>query len=275
MLIKVAMSIQAAAASLFEHGYCVIENVIPPDRCEHLREVYFSVYAERKKEIEISKNVGLIQGGINHAPEIADYLVDERVISVCERVLRSPVRTSFTTAIINDAGADEGPLHADWPFDHTHAAHVRSPYSSDLCLHITSLWSLSPPDDKLGGTSVVPGSHRSSTNPTAADWREDMRSSFGPSETILGELGSVLLLDSRVWHARAPNVSSQPRILFATGYVPWWLNVDVLRPGAPVFPGLEAGGDKKDYRVPLIRRETIAALSPRTRQFFAHWVEST
>ncbi len=268
------MSVQTAAESLAENGYCVIDKVIPPAQCERFREVYFSIYTARKSELEISKGVGLLQGGINYAAEIAEHLVDERVISVCESALRSPVRTSFTTAIVNDAGADEGPLHADWPFDHSHVAHVRSPYSSDLCVHITSLWSLSPPDDKLGGTYVVPGSHRSATNPTAQDWRADMRDGYGPGQTILGELGSVLLLDSRVWHARAQNTSSQPRVLFSTGYVPWWLNVDVLRPGAPAFPGLVGSSDKKDYRVPLIRRDTVAALSPRAKQFFSHWVES-
>ena len=267
------MSVDSYVTSLKRQGFCVINGVIPPEDCRRFRDIYFDVYMARRVEVSVSPGVGLLQGGINYAPSIADYLVDDRIIQVCEALLRSPVRTSFTTAIINDAGAEDGPLHADWPFDATHVAHIRPPYP-DLCLHITSLWSLSPPDQRFGGTQVIPRSHQTSTNPTAPDWRDDMGQAFGAGESILGEEGSVLLLDSRVWHARVANRADAPRILFAAGYVPWWLNIEPLRPGTPVAPGLTTGPGKKDYRVPLIRKDTYAALSQRARSFFSHWVES-
>ena len=38
--------------------------------------------------------------------------------------------------------------------------------------------------------------------------------------------------------------------------------------------GLATGPDKKDYRVPFIRRDAYAALSPRAKEFFAHWVDA-
>lgn len=266
------MSVDSYIAALQNKGFCVINGVIPPADCRRFRDIYYDVYAGRREQVSVSPGVGLLQGGINYAPAIADYLVDDRIIAVCEALLRSPVRTSFTTAIVNDAGADDGPLHADWPFDTTHVAHIRPPYP-DLCIHITSLWSLSPPDRRFGGTRVIPASHRSSTNPTASDWNQDMSRELDDGQDIVGEEGSVLLLDSRVWHARVANHADAPRILFAAGYAPWWLNIEPLRPGTPVAPGLTTGPGKKDYRVPLIRKEVYAALQPRAQSFFAHWVE--
>ena len=47
-----------------------------------------------------------------------------------------------------------------------------------------------------------------------------------------GKAGSVLVFDSRLWHATAPNRTDRPRVGMAVRYAPWWLNLDVLMPGS-------------------------------------------
>jgi hypothetical protein len=62
-----------------------------------------------------------------------------------------------------------------------------------------------------------------------------------PAEVqVCGEAGSVLVMDSRCWHAtsarehqRGEHESSggQPRVAVAVRYSPWWMNVEPLVPG--------------------------------------------
>ena len=47
-----------------------------------------------------------------------------------------------------------------------------------------------------------------------------------------GPAGSVLVLDSRIWHATAPNQSQKDRVSVVVRYAPWWLNTRVLMPGS-------------------------------------------
>ena len=48
-----------------------------------------------------------------------------------------------------------------------------------------------------------------------------------PSEIqVEGEAGSVLVMDSRLWHASGPNGTPEPRVAFGVRYAPWWLNLE-------------------------------------------------
>eukprot|EP01047_Picozoa_sp_COSAG01_P012118 COSAG01_NODE_539_length_15749_cov_21.448307_12_plen_127_part_00 len=66
-----------------------------------------------------------------------------------------------------------------------------------------------------------------------------------PAEVqVCGEAGSVLVMDSRCWHAtpareanqqrraeRHESSGEQPRVAVAVRYSPWWMNVEPLVPG--------------------------------------------
>ena len=69
-----------------------------------------------------------------------------------------------------------------------------------------------------------------------------------------GAAGSVLILDSRTWHATAPNRTDKPRVGMAVRYAPWWLNLDVLMPGSDERARIvdETGGNENE----------VAAVSP-------------
>jgi len=45
-----------------------------------------------------------------------------------------------------------------------------------------------------------------------------------------GTASSVLVFDSRLWHAIAPNRGAEPRVGVVIRYAPWWLNLEVLMP---------------------------------------------
>jgi ectoine hydroxylase-related dioxygenase (phytanoyl-CoA dioxygenase family) len=149
-------------------------------------------------------------------------------MALCNDVLGHDLRISFTSAIINEPNNKRGHWHADWPFNQNNAGHVPAPYP-DATFHITTLWMLSPFTIKNGGTLIVPGSHRSNNNPTGNNGIDSHAQILGEMN-VTGPAGSVLVMDSRLWHATAPNTTPEPRVALAIRYAPWWLNLDILMP---------------------------------------------
>lgn len=47
-----------------------------------------------------------------------------------------------------------------------------------------------------------------------------------------GTAGSVLLIDSRLWHCIPPNPTNRSRVAFAVRFAPWWLDTSVVMPGS-------------------------------------------
>jgi ectoine hydroxylase-related dioxygenase (phytanoyl-CoA dioxygenase family) len=257
-------------------GFCIIRDLIPADRCAAIRETVIKAVRDECAASEVGRSaaergVGFTPGIINHDQSFAEYLAEERLLQPVERMLGEHVRISFTSAIINQPGNQRGIWHADWPFNQTRAGRVRAPYP-DALMHITTLWMLSPFEAENGGTLIVPGSHRSPTNPTAEDG-PDAYAPF-PGEThASGPAGSVLVFDSRLWHASAPNRSNEPRVALAVRYAPWWLDLEVLRPESDQRKRMVDETGAKENAVPSVRREVFDRLPERVKPLFRHWVE--
>ncbi len=253
-------------------GFCVLEGVVPEGRCSEIRDsVSAAVQRARSDYPNAPTRVGFTPSIINHDQSFAEYLADERLMALAGRVLGSHVRISFTSAIINEPGNERGDWHADWPFNQRNAGHVPAPYP-DAVMHITSLWMLSPFNVENGGTLVLPESHRMPTNPTAGNGA-DPREPFPTEMNIAGSAGSALIMDSRLWHATAPNRSSDPRVALAVRYAPWWLNLEVLRPDSDERKRMCDEIGKTDNIVPSIRSEVYDRLPDRVKPLYRHWVE--
>lgn len=252
-------------------GFCILPNVIPPSRCEVIRDsVSDSVQRERRNYPNAPAHVGFVAGIINHDQSFAEYLAHDKLLRLMEQILGSHVRISFTSAIINEPGNQRGEWHADWPFNQKNAGHISVPYP-DAVMHITTLWMLSPFDNKNNGTLVLPGSHRSLTNPTSGNGPDPSKPI--PAElNVCGTAGSVLIMDSRLWHATAPNHSNDPRVALAVRYAPWWLNLEVLRPESDERQRMCDESGKTDNTVPSIPQDVWLSLPDRVRQLYRHWV---
>ncbi len=283
-------------------GFCVLQDVIPADRC---REICDSVVDTVKRESANSatgqsaaqQRVGFTPSIINHDQSFAEFLADARLLALVGRLLGDHVRISFTSAIINQPRNDRGDWHADWPFNQRNAGHVPAPYP-DAVMHLTTLWMLSPFEAKNGGTLVLPGSHRCPTNPTARESAQDERATvaLSPTEASAGQFGgvpprpdeqfaaeihatgpagSVLVFDSRLWHATAPNQTDQPRVALAVRYAPWWLNLEVLRPHSDERMRMCDESAATDNEVPSIRRDVFDRLPKTVQSLYRHWIEPT
>ena len=140
----------------------------------------------------------------------------------------------------------------------------------DALLHVTTIWMLTAFTTETG-TRIVPRTHRQRNNPSGDNGVPPLEPH--PDEvTVSGEPGSVLVMDSRLWHAISPNRSAQSRVALPIRFAPWWLNLDSLRPGSDERQRLTAGG-LKENTVPLVPARVFAKLPAEVKPLFRHWVQ--
>ena len=89
---------------------------------------------------------------------------------------------------------------------------------------------------------------------------------------VEGRAGSVLLYDSRMWHAVAPNRADADRVALIVRYAPWWLNLEPTRPGSPEHAAMVVDTGGKNYASPEVLPEAYAALPNQVKPPYRHWV---
>ncbi|MCE2439006.1 MAG: phytanoyl-CoA dioxygenase family protein [Candidatus Latescibacteria bacterium] len=206
-----------------ENGYCIVEKVIPSGKVDGIRKRVVRAQAATEAAHQAreratrarghrvgARGVGVLKQAINHDQSFAPYLADRRIVGALEIFFGPWVRISCTDAVVNQPGNERGYWHADWPFNQTNASNVPAPYP-DAMMHASSLWMLTDFSPANGGTLLLPGTHRKDRNPAAGDLPGFNNEAPQPDEiNAQGRAGSVLLYDSRQWHAVAPNRSGSP-----------------------------------------------------------------
>ena len=263
------LTLEQALARLKLQGWCVLEGVIPSDEVELIRQRVESAVQNHGTFDEL-KGQGARKGLIAYEQSFAPYLADPRILGVAHSLFGPQVRISFTSAHISYPGCVRGPLHADWPFNQNNAGHVLAPYP-DSVMHLTTLWMLSEFAPETGATAIVPGSHRSPNNPTGNNGVDPSQPYPGEIRAT-GEAGSVLMFDSRLWHASTPNTSNEARVGMAVRYAPWWLNLDILMPGSPERVRMLVEDGKTENGVVAVPPDVYAALPENVKPLYRHWV---
>ncbi len=139
-------------------------------------------------------------------------------------------------------------------------------------MHLTTLWMLSAFTVENGGTVIVPGSHRSRNNPTGDNGVEPMEP-YPTEMNVTGKAGSVLVMDSRLWHATAPNRSDEPRVSVVFRYAPWWLNTKILMPGSPERARMVEEAQGANPEQPALPVEVFENLPEAAKPLFEHWLD--
>ena len=136
---------------------------------------------------------------VDKGPEFDGCLAQPRVMACVAQLLGPCFKLSSFNARMPGGGTGLQPLHVDW----LHGV------ESGECYACNTLWYLDDADAGNGGTRVVPGSHR---------WRHAPLESLGdslanhPDELVIeARRGSVLVLNSHLWHGGTHNGSGRPR----------------------------------------------------------------
>ncbi len=267
-------------------GFCVVEGVIPSDRVGAIcGEVVAAQAAQQARtDAELAKTrarghrignpgVGSLRQVINYTQGFAPFLADAGVLGLAEAVFGPYVRISCTDCVVTQPGTTRGYWHADWPYNRTNASHLPPPYP-DTMLHMATIWMLTDFTADNGATLLVPGSHRMADNPAAGHMAQvDQEAPYPTEIQAIGAAGSVLVYDSRLWHAVAPNCSDQQRVGLIVRYAPWWLNLNPTQIGRPEHTAMvvETGG--KNYESPPLKAEVFADLPKAVQPLYRHWVE--
>ncbi len=281
------MSVLSVVHQLRRDGFCVIEDVIPK---EHIATVCEGVVAAQTRghaQSEAARaatrakghrigvdGVASLRQVINETQVFAPYVASRKLMDVVDVLFGAYARVSCTDCVINYPGNERGYWHADWPYNATNASHIPTPYP-DTLLHLSTIWMLTDFNAQNGGTFVVPGSHRSDNNPSAGLMDEIDRDAPYPTEIqVTGSAGGVLIYDSRLWHAVAPNVSDKKRVALIIRYAPWWLNLNPSHIGKPEHEMMvvETGG--KNYESPPLRQDVYQSLPEDVKPLYRHWVAS-
>ena len=266
------MSMQEYEHQVRTTGFCVLPGVIPDDAIPGIRASILKTTEEVGQQSYFAPSATVaIAGLINYDQSFVSYLVECRLSQLVTSLLDEHYRVSFTTALVNHPSQERGQWHADWPFIQSLGARVVQPYP-DAIIHLTCLFMLSDFSPETGATLVIPGSHRRRFNPPGTD-EIDSYGSQAEAIQISGCAGSVLVMDSRCWHAAAPNPSDLPRVAFAIRFAPWWLNLEVLRPGSFLRRTMVESRGKPDGAVPALPREVFATLPETVKPLFHHWIE--
>ena len=249
-------------------GCCVVDGVIPADGIGAVRAEAEKVTATRGVS-KTYKGLSSAWGILGAIPSFCSYLADRRVLGVAERWFGPHVRISYTNTLITAPGNERGGWHADWPYNQEKTC-IPAPYP-DFPVQLSSLWMLSDFTVENGGTWIVPGSHRTANNPTGAIGV----SRFEPYPTemqVTGAAGSVLVFDSRLWHATASNRSAGLRVGMVVRYVPWWLDLEVLMPGSKARKRMVEDPSLKENEVPPVPPDVYEALPQDVKPLYRHWV---
>ena len=275
-----AASIESNLLAIRTQGYCVIEGIIEAHVVSAMCERITAIVEREDRDFPYArKKIGYAASIINHDQSFATHLVDDRLTGLAAQLLGEHFRISFTAGMVINPGNERGAWHADWPFNQGNAGRILAPYP-DGVFHLTTIWMLSPFTAENGATLVLPGSHRLPSNPTAERAQPHPSVMPGQYDPIAGQMnvagspGSVLVMDSRLWHATAANLSERPRVALIVRYAPWWLNLAVLNPDSDERRRICDEAGRYDNVVPLVRREVYDSLPASAMPLFRHWVGS-
>ena len=266
------MTLEQTLLHLRIDGYCVIEGIIPPGEVDAVREsmVNTLVSITDKNATSESMDKGSF---LNFNQSIAPYLADRRIMDVAEAIFGPHVRARGHSIVVRhptpDREARRAGLHAEYPFYGGLEAHVHPPFP-DAVMGLQSIWFLTPFTPDNGATYVVPGSHRLDTNPHMSDIGVDFGETYPTEMQALGDAGSVLVWDNRLWHTTGFNFSDKDRVFFTTTYVPWWFNLEVDLEGSAGSIHLLSEEKRRKSKLPL---DVYEALPEDVKPLFVHRVE--
>lgn len=191
------MSLNSLRTELADRGYCVIPDVLSPERLARLRN-QLQVIAEYEASTEggYFYNKGTCQriwNLLNKGEEFQELVQEDAVLRLVSSIIDPYFLLSNIDANIIGPGATPMRLHADQGW-------MPLPWPS-YALTANAIWMLDDFTPENGATRLVPGTHIRGGPPDSVD----------DPEPICGRAGSVLIFDGRLWHQTGANWTPTPR----------------------------------------------------------------
>lgn len=221
-------TVREAVLALNRDGIVVFENAIEMAHIEKLRErMVVDIYELLSRETTHFNSAGREIGNVSQAPPVYPGYIFKDVYAnpIAAAVISSMIgpRSEFTWMFGNTAIKSKGDkrqnVHADIRWDYYD-------FPTGMTLNIM-LQDVTPQN---GSTEIWLGSHKTSslkknTQPTGggiASEELEKRKAVRPPVYPCIKKGSIILRDTRLWHAGMPNFTDTPRIMVGFIYFPAW-----------------------------------------------------
>ncbi len=185
--------------ALSDRGWATLPAAVPVDLVERLRHDLDRVCAEQHA-IQLRNGVDAgADGTAHHLPCAGAVFLEllERVAALgsFDRYFGGPYILNTYGGLLNLPGEASyvGRVHRD-----------QRTFSADFRLMAQALVMLDAFTDENGATFVLEGSHRLPERPSDDDF-------FRCAVRALGDAGSIVMFDSKLWHAAGLNRSGRPR----------------------------------------------------------------
>jgi ectoine hydroxylase-related dioxygenase (phytanoyl-CoA dioxygenase family) len=211
-LVRLARDAPASdvAASLDEHGYALVEDVLDPADTAGRLAALDGLFAETptgRNSFE-GYHTKRIYAVFAKTRAFDDLAVHPILLAALDHALGPHYQFSAPVALQIGPGEAAQALHRDedvYPLTKPHRPVV-----------VNSMWALTDFTVDNGATRLIPGSHR---------WPEDRRPAPDASETVTVTMpaGSVLIYLGGLWHSGGANTTDRPRPGLLLEYVVSWL----------------------------------------------------
>ena len=212
---------------LDELGYLVLPGLMPPELLDRLRRRIDQLFAEEGaaagSEFKQEPGARRLANLVNKGRIFEEVILTPEVLDAMAHVLGP----RFKLSSVNVRSADphspsDQPLHAD-------SAAIVDETGYWVC---NSVWMLDDFTMENGATRMVPGSHT---------WRKlpppEMYDPHPAQQLVTGKAGTVVVMNSHMWHGGTANRTAAPRRAMHVYYTRWdkpqqqwqkkWLSADV------------------------------------------------
>jgi ectoine hydroxylase-related dioxygenase (phytanoyl-CoA dioxygenase family) len=183
-------------------GYVALPNVLSGQQVEAVRARLAKLLAAEGERagLEVHQEGGTdrLADLVNKGAVFEPCFTDSRVLACIAHVLGEFKLSSLNSRAARPGQGHQG-LHADWG----------GPVPADGYQVCNSIWLLDDFTAVNGATRVVPGSHRSGTAPRLAI--PDPFAVHPDEVQITGRAGTVIIVNSHLWHGGTQNRSDRPR----------------------------------------------------------------
>ena len=199
MLPALTQHIKTALADIRTHGVALLADQLTPQQLDLARAATYAGAEEDQRLDRQGDSFGLDYGDgntrvwniLNRHPVFSEIVQLPAVLELLEAVIGWPALLGNISANIAQPGSDGGALHADQLF-------IPKPWPAQP-QGINFGWLLDDFTDTNGATEVIPGSHLLD------------KADIEQAVPVVAPAGTVMIIDSRVWHRTGCNRSEAPR----------------------------------------------------------------
>lgn len=209
--VPASTSAQDAAAVIREHGYVIVDNLVPETLLDSFEEdcrqyLEKARFGDSQATGHLTQRVSSL---IARSPTFRQMVLIELIHATAREVINcaTEIHLSLAETIFLSPGSPAQFIHQDA------MAYDSFPFGSSE-VQMSSIWALTEFTEEMGGTRIIPGSH------VLGEGRK-----FTQADTVAVEMerGSVLLYSGRVYHGSGENRSDKVRKALNVNYAAGWL----------------------------------------------------